>query len=341
MACRAIFLFIRSDMRASRESTFSIRFVGTALFFLLFCSFWALSFFAGGEQDVYPTNISLVATIIQQFVANYPTAGFLLSLIVTILNGSLLLFLNNRFSLIRSRTYLPLLVFLFLIGAWVNLHTLLAAHLALSFFILSFFFLFRMHRDMAAVEEAFMANFFVSIASLITPYFLFYLLFLLIAYFSFRAFSLRTVLASIVGVITPYIWYFSLFYFANGAFDISSMLAVFEPKIFSFSNLTTPEIILFSSLSLVFVVSNIKLFFDMQNNVVKTRKNLYIIQFCILISILLCVLFSDAVPYLLPLLALGFSFLVSYMLSLKTGIVQIILVGVVVVANIIYMLVQL
>ena len=116
---------------------------------------------------------SPLAAYLQQFVLTNHVLSNILGAIITLLNAFLIAQLNNKFTIIRTRSFLPVFIFTMLIASWPSVHMLLSAHLALTLLIMSLFVFFEMYRDRNASEQAFLGSLLIATASLfIEPFIL-------------------------------------------------------------------------------------------------------------------------------------------------------------------------
>ena len=304
------------------QKTFVSYFISPGLpvisfFFLCYLAVWAVAFFYGGNAVFYE-NLSPAATAIQSAFSQYKFLLILLSCSVSILNAILLVVFSNRFILVSTRSILPAFIFLLLICVWSCSYTALYSHLTLTLFIAALFSFFKMYHDKKAAEHAYIGSFLIACASIIIPEYAFLLLVCWIALFSFKSFSLRTFLASIIGILTPFILYFSCFYLFDGNVDFSWFLNHFIIE-------TTLSISDFSGYFLIYVViiffilvfCTISVYADFSKNTIHTRKNLNFILFIFLFSIAIRTLYTDTLTSIMPLTVLASTIFLSHTFTLK------------------------
>jgi len=304
------------------RKTFASHFISPSLlvisfFFLCYLAVWAIAFFYS-ESAIFPKRLSPAAVAIQSVFSQYKFLLILLSCSASIFNAILLVVFSNRFILVNTRSILPVFIFLLLICVWSCLYTALYSHLTLTLFIASLFSFFKMYHDRKAVEHAYMGSFLIACASIIIPEYVFLLLACWIVLFNFKSFSLRTFLASIIGVLTPFILYFSCFYLFDGSVDFSWFFnhfiieTTFSIGDFSGYFLTYVAIIFFI---LVFCATSV--YADFSKNTIHARKNLNFILFILLFSIAIRVFYTDTLTSLMPLTVLGSTIFLSHAFTLK------------------------
>ena len=123
--------------------------------------------------------------------------------------GILLVRLNTLFPLMKEHTYLPIVFFLLLEMSTASLinHFSLANVAALSI-CLCIFILYTCYQQGSSPEQSFVIAFLFSITSLFYARILYILPIFIIGFHQMRALSIRTIIAFIIGLITPYwiIW---------------------------------------------------------------------------------------------------------------------------------------
>ena len=289
------------------------------IFLLFFCyaGVWAFTFFTGGKVVDEIEHFSPAAQFLQSFFGQDELIPSLLSFFICILNIFLLIALNNRFTLIRTRTILPVIVFLMLICGSQYPQTLFLNHFALTLFIVSLFFFFNTYRDPKAVEQAYMGSFLIACTSIIVPHYMLMIIACWITFFDYKAFSARTFLASVFGLLTPLILYFSCLFLVNGTVDFQQYLTYFLPyeTIFNKGNLplgTVYQVIMF----LFFVPCAITVYLHFNKDVIHTRKNLNFCFFILLFSIVLRAFYVNSYISLMPLTMLGYAVFLSHTFTL-------------------------
>jgi hypothetical protein len=241
----------------------------------------------------------------------------LISLGLTLLNAFLLAQINNRFTIIRSRTFLPVLIFLVLMGSMSETHLANGSLLALTIFILSLFYFFRMARDRNASEQAFMGSFLISLSSIVINPLIFIIPVCWIGFMMFQSFSLRTFLSSIFGTISPWIIYISGEAMFMGKIDISNIFKLNPAIGFNPATIPLPELIYFGTLLLIFIICTIGMFSLSNSDAIHTRNKLNFMLLLTITLIILAMIFQSQHSSFLPLIALIFSLLVSHPLTIK------------------------
>jgi len=282
-----------------------------------FCFVLWMSAFFGERFTSISTQSSYLVQVMQSLFSPNTLISYLLSFSFNLLNAYLLAQLNNKFTLIRTRTFLPILIFLLLTGTWNNTHIVNGSHIALTLFILSLFYFFDMNRNVKGAEQSFMGSFLLSLASLLINPLLFLIPVCWIGFIMFQSFSLRTFLASIFGAISPWLLYIAAYFIFQSNFDFNTLLLsnlIVRIDITAFS---IPKIIYFAMLVIVMIINLVGMYSNAHGDAIHTRIKL---NFLVLLQIAILVITSIYILQIasfLPIIALVYSILVSHSFTLK------------------------
>jgi len=286
--------------------------------FLVGCCFvlWLLTYVGTTYTAISTQNTSIVENLQSIFFHN----SFLLNLVcivLTLLNGFLVAQINNRFTIIRVRTFLPILIFLMLIGTWSHTHIMVGSHLALTLFILALFYFFSMSRDRKASEQAFMGSLLISMSGMLINPLLFVIPVCWIGFIMFQSFSLRTFMASVFGVLSPWILYLSGMYFFYPGFDIYKLINLSTNIDFNYLTLSLSEILYMAVIGIIMVISIVGMYSVINSDAIKTRNKLNFILFLLIFLLVLSFVYKDQFISFLPFIAFVYSMLISHPLTLK------------------------
>lgn len=178
------------------------------------------------------------------------------SLAISAIIGYLMIEINTAFTLIRTRTTLPVCIYWFMATALFFLHPCRWEDLVPLAFILSMSQLFRSFESNSPATAIFHAFFFISLGSLAFPQFLYLVPLFWISMVPFRSISGKSLVASILGILTPY-WF--LFGYAFYFDELSFFLAPLEEAIhfypIHYGTLTLPEILSWGVITLLLAIS--------------------------------------------------------------------------------------
>jgi len=288
-----------------------------AVFLVASCFVIWMSAFVGERFSTYATlNTSLVDSLQSVFLPNsiYPN---LVCISLTLLNAFLVAQINNRFTIIRTRTFLPILIFLILMSTWNQTHVMMGSLIGLSLFIFALFNFFTMSRDRKASEQAFMGSLLISTGSLLVNPLIFLIPVCWIGFMMFQSFSFRTFLASIFGVIIPWILYLSIQYSLVPEFDITKHINIYLNIDYTLSTYALSEIIYAVAIGIIMLLSIIGMYSITNSDAINTRNKLNFLFLLLISVIVLALLFRNQFASFLPFIALIYSILISHPLTLK------------------------
>jgi hypothetical protein len=246
-----------------------------------------------------------------------PLLSNLIGISLTLFNAFLLAQINNRFTIIRTRTFLPIFVFLLLMASWNETHTANDSLIAFTLITLALFYFLSMSRDRKSSEQAFMGSLLISFSSLIINSYIFIIPVCWIGFMIFQSFSLRTFLASIFGTLAPWVLFLSAKYLFQNELDFYHFFNI-KPSIeFSFSAISLPVLIYFASFIFMSIVSIIGLYSLSNGDAIHTRNKLNFLVLLFISLLVLAFIFRNQFVLFLPLVALVFSILFSHPFTLK------------------------
>jgi len=300
---------------------------------------WALSYISTNTVLPLQKNNPYFFTINKFFADNLLLTGSLI-LIITFLNAFLLVQLNTKFSLIRTRTFLPVLIYLVLIATWSLAGITVVNHFTLTLIIIALFIFMNMYRDKQGVEQAFAGSLILATGSLFSCELILLLPAFWIGFIMFQSMSLRTFLASLFGAITPWILYISVRFYLQPDVDILTELLSNFKTTFRFTTPSINLIIYASSLVILIFVGLVGFFNNLHSDSIQTRQSLKLFVILFFISIIITIVLSTNLTVLLPLIAMCYAMIISHPLSLKKNNFNSIIFIIFVVINIFYVLIN-
>ena len=182
----------------------------------------------------------------------------LISLIITALIGYVMIESNTAFTLIRTRTALPVCIYGWIATSLLFLHPFNWGNFIPLAFILAIYQLFCSYESSSPINSIYHAFLFISLGSLILPQFIVFALLFWIGMIPFRAMNGKSFIASLIGLITPY-WF--LFGYAFYSDQMSSFLIPLQEMIhfhpIDYSILSLEEIISWTIITLWLIISSI------------------------------------------------------------------------------------
>ena len=288
-----------------------------AVFLIGACFVLWMSAYVGERYSTFSTQNTTVVESIQSTFQPNSLQTNLVCIVLTLLNAFLVAQINNRFTIIRTRTFLPIFIFTLLIGVWNGTHVTIGSHIGLTLIIFALFYFFNMSRDRKASEEAFMGSFLISISSLLINPFIFIIPVCWIGFMMFQSLSLRTFLASVFGLLSPWILYIFAIFLFKPEFNFSQLFNLNISTDISISTVSLPEIVYSASISLIMIISLVNMFSISNSDAINTRNKLNFLLLMLISLVILAFIFRNQFVSFLPFIALIYSLLISHPLTLK------------------------
>lgn len=273
-------------------------------------------------------------------VENILPAGLLTSitsLLLTLLNAFLIAQLNNRFTIIRNRTFIPVFVFLMLMSVAGQTHQLPGAHFALTLLLIALFVFFNMFRDKQASEQAFLGSLLIATGSLFIEPILLFLAVCWMGMIRFGSFSLRTFLASVFGGLIPWIFYFTIrYYFEPDLLWINALFTGFETG-FTLFERPVNELIYLACMTLIIITGLVGLYSNLHGDSIQSRAKLNFLTIILIFSFAFSIVFVNCYAIFIPFTLMAYAVLIAHPLTLKPNGFYAILFIVLVIINLAYL----
>lgn len=279
---------------------------------------WIFFYFNGISFSADRSGSSLPAFSGNIFAAK-SILPLILSFVLTGVNSMLILHLNNRYNIIRTRTLMPIFIFNLLLGVWYQSQMFIKGHIALTLILLAFYLLFAMYRNKNAANEAFTGSFLIGISCFLIKPLAVLLPLLWIGFIMFQSFSLRTWLASLLGFINPLFIYFAFNYFFNPEVLTAENLATGLIPVFIIPQLPLHEIIYIAAMTIFILISAGGLFPNLRSESIQTRSRLSFLAFFTIGTFLISIFSPSDYKGVMPIVAFGYSLIFSHPLSLRLG----------------------
>lgn len=281
------------------------------------CFILWISTYLGGHNATLQITSSNNLTELQKLLLPDTLLSNLFAFIFTLLNAFLLTQLNNKYTIIRTRTFLPVLIFILLMSSWNETHIASGSHLALTLFIFSLFFALSMFHDKNASEEAFTGSILISIGSIFINPLIFIIPVFWIGFMIMQSFSLKTLLASIIGTLTPWILYLSGLFIFNPNVDLWHTFKL--DTTLQLNLLTYPliNIVYIILMAVILIISLVGMYSIYSRDAIHTRNKLNFLLLLLISFLMLSFVFRNQFTLFLPFIGLLFTFLVSHPFSLK------------------------
>jgi len=241
----------------------------------------------------------------------------IVSLLITALNAFIIGQLNNKYTIIRTRSFLPVLFFVLLMASWHETHTVVISHIALSLILLSFFAIFRAYRNRNASEQAFLSSFLIALASIFIEPLILFIPLIWIGLILFHSMSLRNFLATIVGVITPWILYAAVKLYYQP--DLTWLLSISESFQLGIPILGRPlnELIYSAIIFVLSIIGLVGLSANINQDSMQTRGLMNFNTWFLVLSFVYSMIFVRQFFVFLPFIGVGIAILLAHPLTLK------------------------
>ena len=180
----------------------------------------------------------------------------LISLGVTVIIGYVFIETNTTFNLIRTRTSMPVCLYWLIATALFFLHPFEWTNLVPLVFILATYQLFHSYESVSSSPFIFHSFLFIGLGSIAFPQLLYMVPMLWGSMIPFRAISIKSFFASIIGLMTPYWFIFGYaLYFNEMHILLTPLREAAHLYPIDYSHLTLPEIASWGFITLLLIVS--------------------------------------------------------------------------------------
>ncbi|MBP1663784.1 MAG: hypothetical protein H6Q19_924 [Bacteroidetes bacterium] len=325
-------------MKLSLQKIIAPSFAVTALTYTVSFGLWIAMFFLYRYPNPMP---GIAGAVAENFLSSGSILAYLITFAVTVLNSLLIAQMNNKFAFIRTRTFMPVFIYLLLSTCWLQIHGNYLAVIASFFLLVAVFLSLQMYKDTRGVEQAFLAFFCVSLGSLLVHDLVYLLPFFWIGFIFLRCFSFRTFFASVFGFITPLIFVYSIMFFIMNQTTLfpDSKGVVFEFQFLNYANL--PLLIYFGAIFLIFSLAMTALSGNTRHDVIQARNMLFFLRVMAFGLLMLLIFRFSNYTYYLPLIAALFAILTAYTFTLVKNLFYYIVFIVLCVVSLAYVVFQL
>ncbi len=242
------------------------------------------------------------------------------SLLMVIIQGLLLVRLNQKHIIINKRTYLPAIIFVIIVSSNISYQQINPMIFANLFLILIIDNIYSIYREDYILNKLYITGFYVAVASLFYFPYIFLFLLIWISLLIFKTFSGREWFVPILGLLTPYLFLFVYLFLVD---DLNYLIEPLERNFnfdFALKSISFSNILFYSYLGLLILISSLSILRKLPNKKIKIRKYFKVNWWFFIIGISIF-LFLDKVSYeIMYLLAIPSSFLITeyfYMIRSK------------------------
>lgn len=233
------------------------------------------------------------------------------------MNAYLIGQLNNRFSIIQTRSFLPVLFFVLMIASWHNTHLAIFSHLTLGIFLLAMFVFYRTYRNRLATEQTFLSSFLIALCSLIYAPFGIFIFVLWVGTAFLNSLSVRNTLAILIGFITPWILFTSIQWYLNENF---AWLAYYTKSFtlnYAFLSIPIQEQIYLGAMLILSILIFVNIAANANHDSLQTKAYITLNMWIVIISFIASLFLTDTYTVFKPITAMSLAFLAAHPLSLR------------------------
>lgn len=193
------------------------RFGAIAIIMLITLALWLINFLGKAPWfpflfDSFPMPLYKP---IASYFANYPIWSKALAFILFMASGIYLLALNSRYILLKSRSYLPILLFALSSAAFLPIQRLNPALFSLIFILYSNNHLFAIYQKRDPLDNLFRAGFGLGIATLVYAPSVVVAIWALLTLLSLRSFNIREWFVLIFSYTVPFLLFMLILFIIN------------------------------------------------------------------------------------------------------------------------------
>lgn len=241
----------------------------------------------------------------------------LASLAIVALTGYVMIEANTAFTLIRTRTALPVCLYGWVATSLFFLHPFSWENFVTPAFVLAVYQLFRSYESPSPTNSIYHAFLFLSLGSLVCPQFMVFAFLWWICMIPFRAMNVRSFLASLIGWITPYWFLFGYaFFFDEMPLFFAPLQEMIRIYPIEYSLLAPAEVISWGVITLLLLVSSFHYWQIAYKDKTRTRIYHSFLVYAGWWTTLLCVLQPVHLPVWMPIQLVCMAFLCGHLFTL-------------------------
>lgn len=224
--------------------------------------------------------------VLSDLIGTKPFPGIIFTLLLVSMMAFLMVNLNTNIFFINERTFLPALIYILISGLFPQYQLLNPAIFAAMFLTLAIRRIVEAYQIQGTAYSFFDAGILIGTGSLFYANLIWFGLLVIIGIVLLRIGSIKEVVISVIGLVTPFILTFGIYYVSGK--DIKNLLSLMEynlfgkPTGFSLAPLTVVALILAGTSTLVSIVYLLRL---MNTKKIKSRKTFSLLLWIFFISL--------------------------------------------------------
>lgn len=251
--------------------------------------------------------------LLESLLGKYPFAGILLSFVLVIYIAFLLINFNTSDFFITERTFLPGVIFVLLSGLMPQNQVFNPVLPSVLFLIMAVRKIMNTYKIQGTAFDFFDAGILISTGSLFYGGLIWFGLLVFAGIIILRPFSLKEVLISLFGFITPWLILFGIYYVTG--WDIKSLVSLINDNlfgqlpVFEFSRINNLAVAVFL---IVVIISLFHLFSLINNKKIKARKTFLLLILGFFLSLILYFVLPSVSIEMLWLTAIPSSYFITH-----------------------------
>lgn len=258
----------------------------------------------------------LVGSFAETLLPSKSLAANLVTFAITVLNSMIIAQMNNRFTIIRTRTFVPTFIYLLISVCWLPVYGNYVATLGASFALLALYLCLGMYKDKKSVEQAFLSFFSLALSASLVPEFIVLTVVFWIGFAVLNSLSLKVFFASVFGILTPWILYFSFQLLIIGHIEISPDVQQFVVQYSVLDYKNVPAFVYAAFMLFVLFVSLVQITANSRQDSIQTRHMLNFIKILMFVMLLLFLFRYFGFASFMPFTAILFAILSGHVFTL-------------------------
>lgn len=241
---------------------------------------------------------------------------FWLKLMGIVLIGTVALLFNwlvIKGDLLPKKGAFVIFIYFVLILAWDNLSFTLMAFALTMLLFYSLFSITRLVSEQQNYASVLNATISISVASMIAPQTILFMLFVWLGFFTLRISAWREWIISLIGLLTPWFYYAVYLFFTDGLVETyTAYLSFFREFRLNYSGFGNLQIAVYAILVLIVLISVSAFVSDAGERVISIRKKMWLNVHFLWIGLLVMVLSAGSAGLWLPVVFMPVSLIVSH-----------------------------
>ena len=285
----------------------------TALFYVAFLGIWMGFYWL---YDFPLTMHGYIGVFAETHLPSKSLVANLVTFAIVVFNSMIIAQMNNRFAIIRTRTFAPTFIYLLLSACWLPAYGNYVAALGAMFALIALYFSLGMYKDKKSTEQAFLSFFFLALSSFLVSEFVVLTVVFWVGFAFLNSFSGKVFFASVFGFATPWILFFASIILIFGHTDILPEVQEFVMNYSILDYRSIPTFVYVGVMLFVLITSLVQITANDRQDSIQTRNVLNFFKILIFTMILLVMFRYSGFASYMPFAALLFAILSSYIFTL-------------------------